>query len=393
MSRQTAFFFLFSLFLPVPVLADTWLIVPFFNQTGKANLDWIGESVAESIHEALSRQGSMVVPREDRGEGERRLALRSNAVWTRGSILKLAEALDAQHVIFGTYELVAETGGSESLRIRAEAINVRDLRPHGKASASGPLENLFNLQSNLAWQMVRQSNPKSAPSEEQFQQSNLRIRLDALENYVRGLIAPNEATRERYLQQALKLDARYSQAAFQLGKLLHSKEDFKGAAALLDKVQPWDPHYREAGFLLGLARFQAGEFRLAEAAFQRVVREVPLSEVWNNLAATQLHLNQPEALENFRRALEGDDKDPVYHFNLGLAYMLRGAYPDAIEQFRATLDRDPNDTLATKLLGRCLRQGSAAVQRDDLVGMERLKLDFEEAAYMQLKALIGTGKN
>jgi len=373
--------------------ADTWLIVPLTNLTSKPTLDWIGESVAESVAEGLTRQNLMIVDREMRKEGESRLALRPNTQLTRASMIKLAEALDADHLLFGSYEIVAGTGAAMgTLRIVAESVNVRHLQRGGKFSEAGPLEELASLQSHLAWQVLKSCQPKSAPCEEQFRMARTNIRVDALENYVRGLLAGTPEAQERFFQQALKLDTRYSQAAFQYGRLLFGRRNLASAILQLEKVQAWDPHYREANFLMGVARFQQKDFRGAEAAFQRVSREVPLSEVLNNLGIAQLRLGMPEAMENLRRALEGDDKDPVYHFNLGVALLLRGAFQEAADRFRQTLDRDPTDQDATKFLGRSLRPQAGIPAREELLGSERLKLSYEEAAYQQLKALMNPTK-
>ncbi len=393
MRRISAFLFLTAAF-SFTASADTWLVVPLFNQTAKTTLDWIGESAAESISEALVRQDLLVVDREDRKEGENRLALRTNSPWTRASMLKLAEALDADHLVFGSYELVpgSDPAAMGTLKIVAESVNVRDLRRGGRFTESGPLEDLASLQSHLAWQVLKSSAPKAAPSEEQFRQARTNIRVDAVENYVRGLLASSPEMQERFFQQALKLDARYSQAAFQYGRLLFRRDNLSSAGLQLEKVQSWDPHFREANFLLGLVRFRLKDFKASEAAFLRVSKDVPLSEVLNNLGVTQLRLNMPEALENIRRALEGDDKDPTYHFNLGVALLLRGAFAEAADQFRSALDRDPGDQEATKLLGRCLRPQSGVPTREELFGSERLKLDYEEAAYRQLKALMNPQK-
>ena len=392
--RRISALLLFAAAFPFPILADTWLVVPFSNQTQKPALDWIGESIAESISEALTREGLLVVNREARKEGEARMALRANTPWTRASMLKLASALDADHLVFGSYEVIPaqDPAVMGTLKIAAESINVRDFRRSGAFSEIGPLEELASLQSHLSWQVLKNSVPKSAPGEEQFRLARTNIRVDAVENYVRGLLASSPESQERLFQQALKLDTRYSQAAFQYGRLLLRKNNLQSAALQLEKVQTWDPHYREANFLLGLAKFRQNDFRAAEAAFQRVSREVPLSEVLNNLGIAQLRLGMPEALENLRRALEGDDKDPVYHFNLGVALLLRGAFTEAATQFRATLDRDPGDQDATKFLGRSLRPLAGPPAKEELFGSERLKLDFQEAAYQQLKALIGPPK-
>ena len=49
--------------------ADTVLVLPFFNVSNSASLDWIGESIAETIRESLVAQGVLALDREDRQEG------------------------------------------------------------------------------------------------------------------------------------------------------------------------------------------------------------------------------------------------------------------------------------------------------------------------------------
>ncbi len=392
MRHIPALFLLVAAF-PWPSRADTWLVMPLANQTNKPNLDWIGESVGESISEALLRQGLLVVDRAARQEGENRLALRSNSLLTLASMLKLAETLDADHLVYGEIQLKPVASGMGTLQLKVEMVNVRHLRPGGRFTETGPLEDLASLQSHLAWQVLSKTLPKSAPTEVQFRQARTNIRVDAVENYVRGLLASTPETREKFFQQALRLDSRYSQAAFQYGRLLFERDNLPSAVLQLDKVQIWDPHYREAQFLLGLGRFQLNEFRLAAVAFDKVRQEVPLNEVLNNLGLAQLRLGLPEAVETLRRALEGDPNDATYHYNLGLALLMRGAYSEAATQFRASLDRNPEDPEATRLLGRCLRVTAIPPGRDEFAGAERLKYEYEEAAYLQLKAIIAPKNN
>ena len=56
--------------------AETVMVLPFFNHSQAANLDWIGESIAESLHDSLFSGGLLVLDRADRLEGYRRLSLR-----------------------------------------------------------------------------------------------------------------------------------------------------------------------------------------------------------------------------------------------------------------------------------------------------------------------------
>jgi len=73
----------------------------------------------------------------------------------------------------------------------------------------------------------------------------------------------------------------------------------------------------------------AGDFAGARAAYQTVLRIVPLSEVYNNLRGgrnrERIH---PAALENFRKALEGDTRDTAYQFNVAYyALWKNGDFP------------------------------------------------------------------
>ena len=43
--------------------AETTLVLPFFNHSKSPNLDWIGESIAESVHDALASIRRHLEPR------------------------------------------------------------------------------------------------------------------------------------------------------------------------------------------------------------------------------------------------------------------------------------------------------------------------------------------
>ena len=83
------------------LLAETAAVLPFANRTAaadpsQASLDWIGESIAETIRESLVAQGVLALDREDRQEGMQRLSVRPYALLTLASVVKIAEALLAR---------------------------------------------------------------------------------------------------------------------------------------------------------------------------------------------------------------------------------------------------------------------------------------------------------
>lgn len=259
---------------------------------------------------------------------------------------------------------------------------------------TGALEDLATIEAHLAWQALKLLAPGLAPPESDFKTLRPAIRLDAEENYVRGLLALDPAQKEKFFLQAARLDARFTLPCYQLGVIHSQRKEYRQAVTWLEKIPPDDMHYRSATFLLGLARYQSGDFPGAQKAFQLIAETVPLSEVYNNLGAAESRGNLPQAADDFRKALAGDDRDPVYQFNLGYALWKKGDFAEAAAHFRAVLDRDPEDQVATLLLGRCLKKqgphGGAGVGAADarLAGLERLKTNYQERAYWQLRAVI-----
>lgn len=374
-----------------PAFAETFLIFPFFNISKTPNLDWVGESLSETIRETLVAEGLIALSREDREEAYRRLSIKPSAHLTKASVIRVGDFLDAGQVIYGSFELLPADSASRSrgsLRVVAQIVSLRKAHRGPEYTEIGALEDLARLQTHLAWQTVRFVLPDSAPTEEDFHKRRPPARVDAIESYTRGLLAPAADQKLKMFAQAVKIEPKFSQANFQLGRLYWERKNYKSAAEHLQKVTKEDGRYREAFFLLGLCRFRLGDFVGAEQAFRVVAEAVPLNEVWNNLAAAQSRLQSIESLVNFQKALEGDPADPDYHFNVGYVLFKRGEYEQAAERFRAVLDRTPEDPEAVTLLGHALKRTPANTGDSRTGGMERLKEEYEESAYLQLKAVL-----
>jgi tetratricopeptide (TPR) repeat protein len=305
-------------------------------------------------------------------------------------VIKLAESLDAGRVIFGQYSVTPGADSSKgSLRITSRILDLKRIAQGPELNELGALEDLAAIETHLAWQALKALAPKTAPTEEAFRRSRPQLRVDAMENYIRGLVAGAPEQKHRFFTQAARLDARFSQPCFQLGRLYTAKKDYRVALGWLERVDRLDSHYFEAQFLLGICRYHTGDYAGAENSFRMVAEAVPLNEVFNNLGAAQSRRDAPQTIENFKKALDGDDSDPDYHFNIGYALWKRGQFEAAAESFRASLDRKPNDADATLMLGRCLNKSAPRPNDPKRDGLERLKLNFEETAYRQLKAELG----
>jgi tetratricopeptide (TPR) repeat protein len=382
---------LLAVLVSISLRAETALVLPFFNHSKSPNLDWVGESIAESVGDSLASEGLLVEDREDRLEAYRRMSLRPGAELTHASIIKVGESLDASKVVYGSYELIPPDSGNAqskgSLRITARILDLKHTHQSGEFGELGAIEDLGQLQVHLGWQVLQSVSPKTAPSEQDFVRARPAVRLDAVESYVRGLLSTAPEQRHRFFTQAARLDQNYSQPCFQLGKTYWGKKDYKIASGWFERVQRSDPHYLEAQYYLGLCRFYNGELKGAEECFQLVAASMPLNEVFNDLGVVQAQRNDhPSAAASFRKALEGDSADPDYHFNLGYVLWRLGDYPAAVESLRAAVERNPNDTEATTMLGRALKREGPRPGDPRAEPRPRLKTTYEEAAYRQLQA-------
>lgn len=389
-------FFIFCALCLLPVFAvaaDTIAILPFSNQqhAKSPNLNWIGESVAETIHEALTSGGLLVLAREDREEVYRRLSVGNAVVLTKATVIKIGETLDAGQVVFGDFSVdgaeFSNTNMKSKIRLTVHVIDLKRFKETAALEQNGPLETLSQMEMKLAWMVLREMDPGSALSEDAFLKGRPGVRVDAMESYARAMMAMNPDQRMKLLAQSARLDPNFSQPNFQMGRMLFAKKDYKLASSWLAKVTKADSHYMESAFLLGICRYHEGDFEGAAKLFRMVVAEVPLNEVFNNLGAALSRKGDIAiADENFRKALEGDQADPDYWFNTGYALWKEGQFSEAADKFRAVLDRTRDDQDATVFLGRCLKREGPRPGDPRSEGRERLKTAFEDSALRQLQA-------
>ena len=371
---MAARWFLFAVAV-VPAFPQTYLVATAANRTHDSHLDWIGESIAETVREALAARGIPVVSRDDRQEAVKRLSLRPSSQLSLASVIKLAASVDAALVIHSEFELLREegAGNQNSLRLTARVVECRSITQPAEFFESGALEDLAVVQSNLAWQILRWASPREAVSREEFRATHPPVKVSALESYLRGLMASNEEVKHRYLTQAARLDPSFTHPCFHLGRLQYDKENYREAASWLGKVNPRNPHYGSASFLLGLSLYELSNYEGARLAFERISGSSRTHELSNNLGVIYAQLGRPDALDYFRKALEADPKDADYHFNTGYSLWRRKEFEAATAHFRAVLDLAQQDEDAVLLLGRCLKGTGPRTGDWRSEGLERLK--------------------
>ena len=152
---------------------------------------------------------------------------------------------------------------------------------------SGALSNLIDVQTVLAWELLEQMPAPPSMTREQFLKASAPIRLDAFEDYIRGIMAADHQQKVRYFRNALKLNPNYTPAMMQLGKTYYDNHEYESASLWFSRIPKDDPAAGEAIFLLGMSEFYRGSFEKAFAAFNLLSTRLPLTEVYNNMGVVE----------------------------------------------------------------------------------------------------------
>lgn len=375
----------------LPAYPATVLVVPFHNDSQYSDLDWVGESVAETLISEFRAANEIVLDRASREAAMQRLSLRSGAQFTKATLIKLGQTLDADYMCYGAYDASLPAGDSQlkssAIQLTARFLDLRKMHEGPGLAEAGKLSELSRLKEHLAWESLKYLKPGANFPLEQFMSPRKFIRLDAEESYVRGLMSPSQEQKQKWFVQALALDPQFTSPAFELGNLAVARKDYRQAIQWFGHLVPSDPRYAEARFEMGLSAYGADDFSAAVNYFREVARTLPLNEVYNDLGAAEDRLGMPAAIEDFRRALEGDSNDPAYLFNLGLALMKHNYFAEAAQRFQQVIDRDPDDAEAHELLNRAQRH-EAEPPPGESIPLVRLKGNLDATAFRQLKAML-----
>jgi tetratricopeptide (TPR) repeat protein len=354
------------------------LVLPFDNRSGQTNLGWIGDSFPDTLNQRLNSAGFLTISNDDRQYALDHLGLPVNFRPTRATTIRIAQTLDADYVIVGNF-----TVQNNRIQVQAQVLEVNKLRLSAPLDDSSELPRLFDIENAIAWKVARQIDPHFSVAQQTFLAASNGVRLDAFENYIRGIGESSPPQRVKFFQTAVTDSPTYSAALLALGRQQFANRDYNQAAMTLAKIPQNDRLALEAGFYRGLSRFNEAKYAEAEAAFSFVATRLPLPEVVNNqgvAAARQGH--DGNAL--FQRAVNADPNDPDYHFNLAIALFRRGDTAGAHREVAASLKLRPNDSEATELQNR-INEGRrlSAGPTSGAEPTERIRRTYSEASFRQ----------
>jgi tetratricopeptide (TPR) repeat protein len=358
------------------------LVLPFDNRTGQPSLEWMREAAADLLSSRFRSAGFAPMTRADRMYALDHLGLPQGFQPSRASSLKLAQTLDADSIVVGSFSM-------DGTQIVAEAklVDVPRLRMGPQVTSRGEMRDMIAVFDTLAWKLTRQLDPSLNIPEETFLAAGAGLRLDAYEQYIRGITEPDHAERLRHLEQSVKLSPDFSPAWMALGREDYQGQDYQDSAQAFAKVDRNGPDGLEAAFYRGLSLLFSGDYPQAEQTFAEVARVLPLAEVVNNEAVAISRQGQ-DGTALYVQAASSDPNNADYHFNLAVSLKHQGKSTAALNELAQCLKLRPADNEAQSLetawnapAGSPVAAGADPQAAPD--PLERIVRTFDAAAFRQ----------
>lgn len=362
--------------------AQTIIIFPFENASNAPGIEWVGESFPEILGTRLSSSSFYVFGRDDRLRAYDQIGIPVELHPSRATLYRIAEQMGADYVVFGRYDF-----NGQRFSATAQLLDMNKQRLAQEVGESGPLLELIDIQSGLAWDLLHQLRPTLAITHDAFRSAAPLIRLDALENYIRGILAGSPEDKIEHFRQAVRTAPDYGDALLALGKTYYKQKQYDQAVSTLQRISRGDPLAREASFYSGLAAYYRSDYATAESSFRFLQSQLPLSEIANNLGVVTAKHNEKNALPLFQKAVGMDPNDADYRYNLALTLYRTGDSTSAAKQLRELLAAHPNDAEARSLLDSITGMPIVRASGNGLNASktsERFKQNYDESSFRQL---------
>ena len=286
---------------------------------------------------------------------------------------EIGRALGVDYILSGT---VRWERGDEVDRVR---VTPRLVRAEGgvqlwSTSYDRVLEDLFEVQSDIASQVIRALDVTLFPRDRQALESPPTQSMPAYQTYLRGVFFANRATytaedggqAQRLFEQAVEIDPGFALAWAQLSQI-HSRQIHFGhdrsearreqARLALEKAQRLAPDHPEVELANGYYHYWAlRDHATALDAFQTAAASLPDNpQILGAIAYVERRLGQFEtSTRRLERARRLDPEDPQLSLEIGNNYLFLHRPREARETFQAAIALAPDNGYAYLLEIRAL---------------------------------------
>jgi len=335
---------------------DSLAVMPFVNDTGDAEMDYVSDGLSESLINNLSQLPGLKV------------IARSSAFRYKGKNAdaeEVAQALGVKSILTGR---VLRHG--DTLQISVELMDARDKTHMWGSQYNRTGRDLMAMQQDIAQEISRTLRLKLSRAEQSRIGDLHTANGEAYELYLKGRFYWNKRTGESlmksvdYFNQAIEKDPGYALAYVGLADAYNvipfysvgtpqecypkAKEAARRALEIDDTLA--EAHTAMASVLMDY------DWKLSESnkEFERAIAlnpNYPNAHHWYARENLTIMGNFERALAEMRRAQELDPLSLIINANLGKAYFNARRYDEAIQQLRKTIEIDQTFFVAHHYLG------------------------------------------
>lgn len=330
----------------VGITADKRIaILPFANLGEHPKQDYLAEGITDDLATDLSNLSGILVVSQ---------TVSSQVVTKDMNPVEVGRQLGADYLLQGS---VRKSG--DTLRMNLKLINAVDGTNVWAERYTSTESNLFNVQDEVARQVVRSLSLKLSEQDRQRLSHQPTTNFEAYELFLQGqklfkvrTRESNEAAQDLY-RKAIRLDPNFARAYGALAVAL-DVHYFRGwsesPTSTLDRALEMsqyalelDPGSPQAYWALGYTQIFRREERKAVTAVERAVELSPnYADGYALLALINNYLGYPEkAVEQIKRGMVlNPHYSWDYPYNLGSAYYHLGQYQQAIKSLGQALERN-----------------------------------------------------
>lgn len=333
-------------------------VLPFKNQTGQAENDYLSDGITESLIGSLSQISNL-------------------KVIARGSVLSLKEKevdpvevgrrLNVAAVMIGSIR-----SNGDTVRISTRLTSAQDGSViWASETENRSLKDVFVLQDEVTRNTLAALRIKLTSESERHLAKRPTNNAEAYQLYLKGRYhwekyIPKDIEKSiEYFQQAIILDPNFALAFAGLSDAYFALSGVGAAAphdvmpkakAAAARAMEIDETLAEAHTSLGVIKdFYDWDFPGAEREFKRAIELNPNSSTAHHLYAKflpDLQDSFDESIKEFQKALEIDPFSVGVNKDFGETLYYARRYDEAIEQFKRTLILEPNHAPAHSWLAR-----------------------------------------
>jgi len=204
---------------------------------------------------------------------------------------------------------------------------------------------------------------------------------------------------ETILRQLVAAEAKDARAWFDLGYVMHAKENYAEAIVAYRGAVAAEPDSFECNLNLGLMlaheNYAEASKYLEKATQLKPTGEDPqaaLARAWASLALEQDLRNPKSAVESWSHALELAPGNPVHRFGLGEALERAGDTTGAEREFRKANELEPNSTFALTALANFFVRAKRLPEAEETLRRLASLAPKDENEHLQLGRVLSAEK-